>query len=216
MLDLRRVQAVGGFVEDDDFRIVQNGLRDAHTLAVAARQARYRGHDLVLKLGGGDGFLDGVHLLAIRDALKLRRVVEKGRDCHFRIERAVLGQVAHEALRAAPVALDIAAIDGNAARRRLQEAREHLHDCGLARAIMAKQAHDFAVPDCEAHIIDGDKRSIIASEILCGNHRGSSVSIAGESVRDVLREVDRAITAAWGEKKAFRLHLRKKKALARP
>src|SRR5208337_4746721 len=105
MLDLGGIEPVRGLVENDDLWIVQDGLRDAYALPVAARQARYRRHDLVSKLGRGDRFLDSVRLLAIADALQLRGVVEKGRNRHLGVKRAIFRQIANMGLRPAALLL---------------------------------------------------------------------------------------------------------------
>ncbi|SVC52380.1 uncharacterized protein METZ01_LOCUS305234 [marine metagenome] len=53
---------------------------------------------------------------------------------------------------------------------RLKKPGQHLHDCGLAGSIMAKQADDLASVNAETNVIDGGRTAIAADKVLDVDH----------------------------------------------
>jgi hypothetical protein len=121
------------------------------------------------------------------NAAQFGGIIEEIDDGHFRIERTVLRQIADQRLGGAPVRLDIVPVDGDAARGRLQKAGQHLHDGGLARAVMAEETDDLAVWNLEADILDGGKASVFACQIFRENHRllQPCADVSGVPVRKI-------------------------------
>ena len=153
VLDLGGVEPVGGLVQDQDGRLVEDGLRHPHALAVAAGQGGDGDSPLGGQLGALQGLADRRRPVLGPDPMERGLVIQVVDDGHLRVEGAVLRQIADAPLNGAAVGGDVQPVDADAARVRLKEAGEHLHDGGLARPVVAEQADDFAATDIERDIV---------------------------------------------------------------
>ena len=160
------IDARSRLVEDQHGRPVQHGHRELQPLLDAERQAV------------GPRVLDGFQLVAVEQFPDSHRPVVRQQMVELGVQFEVLqhGQLAveREGLRhVADVApgLHVVAADGPAeqprgALRGRQEAREHLHRRGLAAAVRAEEAEDFAAGDAEADIVDRGEAAEAPRQVL--------------------------------------------------
>ena len=135
---LLRVQAHGGLVEDQEGRVPQQGLGDAHPLALAAGQGTDLGPCLLLQVDGLNGTLDGGFRLP--QPLQGRHVVQKLGDRELVEQPEVLGQIAQPGFQL-PLPLGQGLpIHQNGAGGGQQGGHQQLHQGGLARPVRAQQA----------------------------------------------------------------------------
>ena len=97
----------------------------------------------MLKAASSEGLLDPLGALAPGHVLDLRHERHVARGRHLGIERRRLGQVADRAARERRLPEDVMPPDHRLAVRRRQEAGQHAHGRGLARAVRPEEADDF-------------------------------------------------------------------------
>ena len=105
------VEAHGGLVEDDDLRVAQQGLGDAHALAIALGEVLYEPVRDVAYLRDGH---DALHLLCELGPAQALSVSDEGeifprRPVH--VERRLLRQIAQQPLRRARLLKDVVPVD---------------------------------------------------------------------------------------------------------
>jgi len=145
-----RIQAVRGFVQDHQLRVVQQGLRQAQTLEHALGVLRHA-------VAGPVGQAHQLQQLAAplpnlprRNAVQLAVVIQR------RGRRMVPGNT--QVLRQEPHPAPAAAIAGRQAQQPgaagplPHDAQQDLDKRGLARAVGAQQAEDFARPHVQRHL----------------------------------------------------------------
>ncbi len=171
--ELVGVQAAGGLIEDQHLRVMDQGLRQAHPLAVALAQLpdalvllAPQAHQLHHALGPRGPVAQPVH--PRHEAQVLMHV-------QVQVQRVVLGQVAHVAAHVHAVRTGVEAAHGGRARSGRDEAGEHLHHGALARAVGAQEAHHFAGADLEGHRVQRLLRAVDLGDAADGNGHGAKV-----------------------------------------
>ncbi len=148
------VEAVGGLVEDQHTRVMENRLSQADTAfeALGQRLDALRQHLLQLHLL--HRALDAQLLLGAAQAAHLGDEFEKTTHRHVAIARRAFGQVTDLPLGLEGLGLDIATEDARGAGGRRKKAGEHLHGGGFAGPVGAEKAQHFAWLDLERQVID--------------------------------------------------------------
>ena len=145
MVFLVRIEAVGRFVQDQHVRIVQQGLGQAHPPGKALGQ----GLDRLIEHGGKLRHLDdpahGLRPAGAAQAPARADEIQKAARRHVGIERRALRQIADAGLGRDGGVPDIVAADDGGARRRRQEAGDHLHGCRLPGAVRAEETENLAL-----------------------------------------------------------------------
>lgn len=158
LFQLVGVEACGGLVEDEHLRVVDEGLRQSHALAVAFGE----GADFFAQFGAEacelDYFVDA--LTAVFDLVYVGDEAQELRDIHLGVERVVLGQVAYAGAYLLRLVEDAVAADFDFAFRGGNEAGDDFHQCGLACAVRAEESDDFAGFDFEAYAVEGPLRTV--------------------------------------------------------
>src|SRR3546814_6334546 len=121
----RGIEAVGRLVQDQDLRLVEDRLGDAHPLAIAARQRGDALRRLLQWLGRRHRPAHGGQASRAVQRAQLGREVEVLEHGHLWIERAVFWQVAEAGLRDRPVPLHFDAVHQHAPRGGFQRSEEH-------------------------------------------------------------------------------------------
>ena len=168
------VEIAERLVEQQDLRADDQRAGQRHALLLAARE-------LARKARGEGG--QPHQLQRLGDALG---ALGRRHALHLEPERHVLG---HRHVREERVALEhdaepalgrlhrqkIAALQPDRARRRLDEAGDHLQGRGLAAARRAQQRHELALLDAERQAVDGLVRAEGLAEVFEGeeSHRAS-------------------------------------------
>ena len=170
--DLMRVQADGGFVQDHDPRLGEEGVRDADALTEAFRELADE------PAGGAAGEVAVVHDLA--DALVHARgvdVLEPGAEREVFLDAQFLGQgivlrhVGQVALGPGRIEGHGDAPDGGATGRARHRARKDPHRGGLAGAVGAQEADDLTRRHGEAQVFHGREGAVPLRQLF-GHDRG--------------------------------------------
>ena len=149
-----RVEADGRLVHDDDGRLGEDGLGDADPLAVAFGELA---DDLVanaLEVAELEHLINARAEHAALDLLQPPAEIEVFRHPHVLGQRIVLGHVADLALDLVGLRRDGHAADADAPGRGRQVAGEDAHRGGLAGAVGAEEAENFAPGHLEGDVID--------------------------------------------------------------
>ena len=136
--DLRRIEAHGGFVEDEELRLVQDGLGQSHALPEALAQVCNGTGQVLLKARGVDRFGEKGNLFLLGNLAQVGHHPEVGLHREFGVERRGLRQVADLRLYLTGVLQHVQPVDQDRAIVGLQVAGEDLDDRGLSRAVGAE------------------------------------------------------------------------------
>ena len=153
------VQGRGGLVQDQDGRVLDQGARDRQALALAAGQARGvlahlglqavgQALDEFQQVGGGERVAD---LLLAR--LAQRAVADVGGDGVVEQHHVLADQRQMRAQAAQRQVVDGHVVDQDGSGLGQHEARQHVHQRGLAAARAAHQRHGLAGLDGEGHVV---------------------------------------------------------------
>ncbi len=168
--DLQRIEAMGGLVEEEDGRIVEERRREADALAEALRAlADALVHDVRQAAALDDEGAALAPELTIETAYARDELEERG-DAHGFEEGVVLGQVADLPSDPPRLPLRVVPADEDAALVRSEVGREHAQERRLARAVGAEQADDLAGLDSEADGVDGDVGAVAPGDALGADH----------------------------------------------
>lgn len=180
---LVRVEAVGGLVEQQDRRVVEDGRRETHatTEALGKRVQRLAAHAAQLQPLGGER--EALLPVRSREAAHVGNEAEEVRDLHLAIARRAFGQVTEGATRRQPMGDDVMAGHAHAARVGSEEAGDHLHRRRLACAIRPQEGHDLARLHGEPEVLDGRQRREALGQSIHFDHVGFRL---GATVRRAL------------------------------
>src|SRR5262249_42196555 len=120
--DLLGIETAGGFIEDQDIGVVDDGLREADALAVAFGELRDELAAHVAERAALDDFVYAVLDLALRNALQLAHEIEVLDHLHLGVNRRRLRQIADPLLHLLRVLLHVEAGNGGLAGRGREEA----------------------------------------------------------------------------------------------
>lgn len=129
---------------------MEDGLRDANPLLVAARQISDRIWSLLGQRRCGNGVTQRLRAPPGINAVERGGIVEESDDSHFWIDRAVFRKIADARLGFAALRFHVIAVDRDQARAGFKEPRQQFHDCGLAGPVMTKEPDDLTISNCEA------------------------------------------------------------------
>ena len=147
---LVRIEAVGGLVEHQYRRVVQERLGEADALLEALGEGFNRLPEDGLQVAKPDHPPDAVPLIGRRAVTAhLGDETEEFAHGHFRVGRGAFGEVAEAAAHGHGVPRHVVAVDHGGAGVRAQVARDKLHGGGFARAVGPEETEDVAAPDSE-------------------------------------------------------------------
>jgi hypothetical protein len=158
------VEAVGGFVEDQHFRVVQDRLRetDAHTVTLGER---------VDALGGD--FLEATEGQRAADALgRVGEAAEVGGEAeeftygHLTVGGSAFRRVAEVLLGADGLVGDVEAGDVRGAGVGAEVTGEHLHRGGFPGPVGSEKADDLAAVDGEGDVTHGAERAVGLRQVM--------------------------------------------------
>ena len=170
---LLRVQAHRGLVKDQKRRVAQQGLGNAHPLALAAGEGADSGPPLLPQMDGLDHRPNA--LPAAPQALQRPHVVQKLLHRQLVKQTEVLGQIAQAGF-VGPLAFgQRLAVRPYGAAGGQQARHQQLHQGGFARAVGAQQADQAGAVQGGAHPLEGLLAVGIGHvQFLQGNLHGSA------------------------------------------
>jgi hypothetical protein len=167
---------------------VQQRLSKADAPLEAFRQRLDRLQPHRGKRGHADRPRDALVQFAAAIAADPRDELQETEHRHLGICRRALGQEAEHAPRGEAVGADIVAADARGAGGGCDEAGEHLHRGGFARAVGAEEAEHLAAGDAEGHVVDGREGAEALAQALDFDQRGQTCglphhTVSGDGIR---------------------------------
>ena len=164
---LRRVQADGGLIQNDDLRCAEQRSGNTHTLTVALGQVADQAllHALQARAGRGVRHCGGtIRLFA--GALQLGNEQQILLHGHLLIQRRQLRQVTDAGLGRGGLVGDVVAVDFDRAVRGRNVAGNNVHGGRLARTVGAEQAIDAAILHGEADVVHRGVAAVALCQML--------------------------------------------------
>ena len=174
--DLRRVEAHGGFVQNDELRTAQQRLRHAHPLAVALREAADEPGQDIFQTGTVGGRLHLCRAVGFLDAFQFGGKVEVLGHRHLRVKGRLFRQITHAGLGG------VGFLGQRMARHRHLPLRggeitgEDVHDGGLTGTVRPQQAVDDAVLHRERDVVHCKAAAVFPGEVGYFYHKKRSFS----------------------------------------
>ena len=167
---LVRIEAIGGFIQDQHLRIVNERLGQTDAPPETLRQR----FDHLVDDGSERKPVD--HHVATsapqgaRQAADIGDEVEEFRARHLAVARGAFRKVAHARLGRHRCPFDVVAAYRHPARGGRDEAGDHAHGRGFAGAIGAEEAQDLARLHGEGKGVDGQFIAVTLGQIFRRNH----------------------------------------------
>ena len=152
---LIRIETVGRFIQYQHLRVVNQRLRQSDAAAKALRQ---RLDDLMDHRSQAQPIDDDGAPLTPAFAGQSAHVGDEIQELgggHFTVARGALREISHAGLGGHGRSLDVVSADGHLSGGRGDEARDHAHGRGFARAIGAQESQHFSRRYAEGQVIDG-------------------------------------------------------------
>jgi hypothetical protein len=165
------VETGEGLIEDEEFRIVEQGGEEEDFLTHALGVAGERGVATVPEADEAEEIVHFGFERAARNAAEAAGELEVFAAAEVGIEVGLLGDVAQAALKGFEIVPDVLAMEEDASAGGFEEAGEHLDSGAFAGAVGAEVAQDLARVDGEADGIDGRGSDEGLGEIEGFEHR---------------------------------------------
>jgi len=152
----RRVQARGGFIQEEGARPGKQLDRDAGALALAPRQHPDRDITPIGQVQLAQYFIDHPVSLPGRCAgrqAESRRVLQRAPQRHLAVDDVVLGDVADARVRRG-TGIDPNAVMHDLASRGRPQPRKNLEQGGLSRSAAAHKSNELTRLDGEGHLVE--------------------------------------------------------------
>ena len=153
----------GGFVEDEDFGVVEEGLGEAGAVAVAFGEGVDGLAGDALQEAGFDGAVDGVGFGGAGEAAHVGTEAEEAADGHAVVERGGFGEVADFLFRLGGLVDHGDAADVDFALGGREEAGDDPHGGRFSGAVGSQESEDLAFVYREGEVVD----RLLVSELLC-------------------------------------------------
>ena len=163
------VEAVGRFVHDQDFRVVQHRLGQPDAALEPLRQGFDGLAEDFPQIDLVDDVVDAAAFFRPVEAAHLGDETQKGFRRHVAVGGRAFGQVTDAALDLDRVAGDVEAANLGRSRRRFDETGHHAHGRRFSGPVGAQKAQDFAAGDGQGDIVDGQKRPEPLGQALEGD-----------------------------------------------
>jgi hypothetical protein len=174
---LIRIQAVGRFIENQHLRVMEQRLSESHTSPKSFRQGL---DDLVGHRSQRQTFGHRGCALPSLFAAKIADVgheIQEFGDGHLTVARRAFGKVTDAGLRTHRILQHIVATDADGSAGRGDEAGDHAHGGGLARAIRPEKPEHFARLNRETDAVHRDFVAVSLGEALGFDHRRGSLIV---------------------------------------
>ena len=196
------IDAVRRFVEDQEFRLVDEDAGEAqfllHPAGELSRRPVREGEEV------GEAEVEGLPRLALRaaDSEDVHEKVDVLLDRQILIEAETLGHVADPVLDGRPVGDDVQTVDRDPARGGFEHRRRHPEQGGLSRPVGADEAEDRPPFDRERDVADRLGRAETAGDSLDPDERIAcgfdAISSCAERSRSDASSGSTRFTPDWG------------------
>ena len=172
--NLPGVKPHGRLVQNDDLRVAQHRLRNAHPLAVAFGQILHQPVGNIQCAGDGHDPVQLPGNALLWDALCPRHEAQIFPGRSVQIQRRLLGQIPDEPFGLSGVLKNVIAADDHLAGGRGKTARHNVHGRGFSGAVRPKKAVDLPLLHGEGQVGHGSMTAVALGQMLYFNQRGSS------------------------------------------
>ena len=152
-----RIDARGGFVENEHGRPVEHGHRQLQPLLDAERQALRLGVGHSFQIVAFEQLVDPGFDLVRRQMVELGMQIEILPHRKLAVEGERLRHVADVLARLHVVGAHRLAEQFGRAFGDRQQSGHHFHGCRFSAAVRAEEAENLAAADAKAHMVDGDE-----------------------------------------------------------
>jgi peptidoglycan/xylan/chitin deacetylase (PgdA/CDA1 family) len=166
--DLIGVETRRGLVENEDWRIGDEGFREPYPLTVTLRELSDNSTLRVGHAGELERAVDG--LVDPFDVLEGAAVTKIFNDTHLSIERHAFGHVTEPRPRLHGARDCVDAVDANLARRRCQVAGQHAERRRLPCAVRTEEACDLPPLHAERDLVHRDSAAVASGQPLNFDH----------------------------------------------
>lgn len=160
--DLVGVEAGGGLVHDDDFRIVDDGLGNAHTLLISLGKRADQAPADIFEATAPLGLGERDFLYAAQPCRELEIAV----DVHVAVKRRNFGKIAKLALRLERFFPQVYAAQADRTGIGPQVSGKHAHRGAFSCTVRAQKAEHFSPPQFERHVVHGGMSAEGAAQSL--------------------------------------------------
>ena len=177
--DLLRVEAGGRLVENQNFRIVKNRLREPDALPVTLRELPAVTIRHVVDASASHGVFDAASSFARGHPLDLdpRDELKVLAHRHLRVERRRLREVSGPALGFDRLLEDVESGDDRLALSRRHVAGQDAHGRRLAGAVWSEEPEDLSALDAEGQVVDRSDAAVAFGEVLNLNQWAISITM---------------------------------------
>jgi len=161
-----RVDARGGLVEEEDGRFVQDGAAEREPLLPAAGEGARQGAPLLRQAGHPEDGIGPLRQPCRRHAIDAAEEFDVFPDREIVVERELLGHIADGLLHVLGLAGDIEAVYFGPPGSRRQQAAQNPDRGRLPRPVRPQEAEDFAAPDVERDVVDGDEATEALDQVF--------------------------------------------------
>ena len=163
--NLLRIQSDCRLIQDQDFRVAKQSLRESDTLFIAFGEVPDQTLGNRLQYQHTHGFFHTAFSLICRNALQFRREIQVFPDSHILVQWRLLRQIANTGPRFLWLFEDIMSVYDHTSFCRRQIARQNIHGCRLAGAIGTQKAVNFSFINCKVQIFYGVSIPIFPGQI---------------------------------------------------
>ena len=158
--DLFGIEADRRFVQDEDWRVVDQGLGNSDALAIAFRDPANLHVAHVVDVGQLHHLVDARAAIPARNPAEMRHKKQVILHAHLRIQRDGLGKIADTATCLQGLAENVVPGNRGGAGGRRQIPTKNAHGRRLSGAIWSEESEDLAVLDVKCDVGDGDFRPV--------------------------------------------------------
>ena len=169
--DLLGIEAAGRFVEDQYFRVVDDRLREADTLAVALGELADQLRPDVLYKAARGRFFAALQYFFLGDPFDASHKLQVLANFHVGVQGRRFRQVADPLLDFKRLLDDIKTGDARRAFRGGHKAGEHAHRGGFSRAVRPEKTDDLPLLNREGYMIDRDVARVALRQSFDLDHK---------------------------------------------
>src|SRR5579859_2136498 len=177
---LVRIETIGGFVQDQHLRIVDDGLGQAHPPPEALRQRLDHLVDDGQEPQAFDHDVAPLPPLGAGEAADVGDEIQEFTDRHFTVTGRALGQIAHAGFGGHRFALYVVTAHRDFAGGGRDESGDHAHGGRLPGAVGAEKSKYLARLHGEGQVVHGELVAIAFGEIFYRNHGRLGTKITRE------------------------------------
>ena len=181
-----RIDARGGFVENEHGRPVEHGNRQLQPLFDAKRQALGLGVGHIFQVVAFEQLVDAGLDLVGRQMVKLGMQIEILPHRKFAVEGKRLRHVADVLARLHVVGAHRLAEQFGRAFGDRQQSGHHFHGCRFSAAVRAEEAENLAAADAKTHMVNGDEVAEPAGKPIRLDRRSGVIAFGARAHDDLL------------------------------